>query len=264
MIKLFKLYEETEDARAYFLEATSPYVFTADDGTVLPYRLYISEHYDETKKYPLVIHLHGAGMRGNDNRFQLYYDLRENQMLFAYQHYENFIFAIPQCPEGIMWSSYMEKIFPQIPEVPPTHADCPENRIAKAVYGLTMALAEQYSVDKERLYVTGTSMGGAGVYEMLYRYPQTFAAGLSGCGVSDPADASVLCHTPLYILHGDADTLISVNYSRQMVTALSENSAEYVYIECHGLGHDFTAGENGEAILGDAMRWCFGHRRNHT
>lgn len=259
MIKLFKMYEETEEARAYWLDATMPCVFTAEDGTLLPYRLFVPEHYDPGKKYPLVIHLHGAGMRGNDNRLQLYYDQRENQMLFAYQHYENFIFAVPQCPENVMWSSYMEKIWPVVPEVLPAHADCTENRISKAVFGLTMALAEQYSIDRNRLYVTGTSMGGAGVYEMLYRYPGIYAAGLAGCAVTDPADVSVLKNKPLYILHGDADTVISVEYSRRMVKALAEAGAEYVYCEYPGKGHDFADGEDGEAIFGDAMRWTFQH-----
>lgn len=261
MIKLFKLYEESEEARAWFLEATEACTFTAEDGTVLPYRLFVPAHYDSTKKYPLVIHLHGAGMRGNDNRFQLYYDLKENQMLFAHQHYENFFFAIPQCPEGIMWSSFMEKIWPDVPEVLPAHKDCPENRIAKAVYGLTMALAGQYPVDRDRLYVTGTSMGGAGVYEMLYRYPDTYAAGLAGCAVADPADASVLRKTPLYILHGDADPVISVDYSRRMTAALAEAGSDFVYKEFPGRDHDFTSPDDGEAIFSDAMRWVFLHRR---
>ena len=203
-------------------------------------------------------------MRGNDNRLQLYYDLRENQMLFAYQHYEEFLFAVPQCPEGVMWSSYMEKLFPEPPKDPPAHRDCPENRIARAVYGLAEELADRYGTDRERTYVTGTSMGGAGVYEMLYRYPHTFAAGLSGCGVSDPADAAVLRHTPLYILHGDADQVISVENSRRMAAALAETGAEFVYRELPGRGHDFADGPDGNAVFGDAMRWVFRHRRGET
>ena len=153
----------------------------------------------------------------------------------------------------------MEKIWPVVPEVLPAHADCTENRISQAVFGLTMALAEQYSIDRNRLYVTGTSMGGAGVYEMLYRYPGIYTAGLAGCAVTDPADVSVLKNKPLYILHGDADAVISVEYSRRMVKALAEAGSEYVYCEYPGKGHDFADGEDGEAIFGDAMRWTFRH-----
>ena len=260
MIRLFKLNEELEEARAYFLESTAPHVYTSQDGCVLPYRLYLPDGFDPRKKYPLAVHLHGAGMRGSDNRLQLYYDPRENQMLFAYQHYERFIFAIPQCPEGVMWSSYMERIFPDAPENPPSHADCPENRIAKAVHALTMELADRYGADRDRLYVTGTSMGGAGVYEMLYRYPETYAAGLAGCGVSDPADAAILGKTPLYILHGEEDRVISVEYSRRLAAALAEIGADFVYREIPGRDHDFADGEDGDAIFGDAMRWVFSRR----
>ena len=261
MIRLFRLNEELEEARAYFLEATEPHVFASPDGTVLPYRLYVPPYYDRKKRYPLVVHLHGAGMRGNDNRLQLYYDPRENQMLFAYQHYEEFLFAVPQCPEGIMWSSYMERIFPHMPEDPPAHADCPENRISKAVHALVLELADRYGVDRDRIYATGTSMGGAGVYELLYRYPGTFAAGLAGCGVSDPADAAVLGKTPLYILHGDRDSVISAEHRRRLAAALEDAGAEFVYREIPGRDHDFADGDDGNAIFGDAMRWVFRHRR---
>ena len=104
MIKLFDLFEEIEEARAYFLEVLKPCEFFAADGTRLPYRLYVPAHYDPEKRYPLVIHLHGAGIRGNDNAFQLYHDTKQTQMLLAHQHFEPFIFAVPQCPEEYFWS----------------------------------------------------------------------------------------------------------------------------------------------------------------
>src|SRR5205807_823190 len=72
--------------------------FTSDQGAKLPYRLLKPLNYEEAKKYPLVLFLHGAGERGDDNKLQLKHgapvflkpDLRVN--------YPCFVFA-PQCPK---------------------------------------------------------------------------------------------------------------------------------------------------------------------
>ena len=41
--------------------------YTSPDGSVLPYRILFPDQYDKSKKYPLVLVLHGAGERGSDN-----------------------------------------------------------------------------------------------------------------------------------------------------------------------------------------------------
>ena len=45
--------------------------FTSPDGAKLPYRLLTPQHYEGGKKYPLVLFLHGAGERGQDNQAQI-------------------------------------------------------------------------------------------------------------------------------------------------------------------------------------------------
>ena len=45
--------------------------FVSANGKVLPYRILYPEDYDSTKKYHVVLFLHGAGERGNDNEKQL-------------------------------------------------------------------------------------------------------------------------------------------------------------------------------------------------
>ena len=256
MVKLFKLNEEIDDARKYWLEAMEPHVFVAKDNTKLPYRLYVPNNYTPDKKYPLQMHLHGAGLRGNDNSFQLYHDTKQTQMMFAYQHYEEFIFAIPQCPIEYTWSvmKYDEtKREWEMPRLDQTQA----HAITCAVHELTLHLAETYSVDRTRMYVSGASMGGAGAYEQLYRYRDSYAGAIVGCTVSDPYAAADLAGVPMYILHGDSDSTISVEHSRKMVQALEKAGGEFVYLEFPGREHDFTAVPTGDAELGDAMRWMF-------
>ncbi|HSE23785.1 MAG TPA: hypothetical protein VLB68_19100, partial [Pyrinomonadaceae bacterium] len=48
----------------------APKAFKNSRGETLPYRLFIPLHYDQKKKHPLVVYLHGGGGRGNDNRKQ--------------------------------------------------------------------------------------------------------------------------------------------------------------------------------------------------
>lgn len=262
MIKLFKLHEEIEDARAYFLEALTPMVFTAKDGTELPYRLYVPAQYNPDHAYPLQIHLHGGGIRGNDNKFQLYHDTEQTQMLFAHQFFEPFIFAIPQCPIEYFWSEFQFQTWPEGEKTYRPMAEVEENCICRAVYELTEYLSEAYSIDKDRRYLSGCSLGSTGSYELIFRHPDTYAAALVGCGVSDPQTASAVAHVPFYIIHGEKDPIISVRYSRDMATALEAAGADYVYIEIPNAEHNFFAYiTNGPELMEDGMRWIHSKRR---
>ncbi|MBE6870714.1 MAG: hypothetical protein E7491_02035 [Ruminococcaceae bacterium] len=260
MVKLFKLNEEIDEARKYWLEALEPCEFISSDGTRLPYRLYVPPTYSPENKYPLQIHLHGGGIRGTDNSFQLYHDCKQTQMMFAYQHYEPFIFAIPQCPPEYLWSNQ------RFDEVDKTlkvlHLDTTdEYHMTKVVFELVEHLSEKYSVDKCRRYVSGASMGGAGSYEMLYRHSDAFAGAIIGCAVSDPHTAHAIAHIPMYLMHGADDPTIPVENSRKMAEKLRELGADFVYKEFEGRIHDFTSAPTGDAEFGDAMRWMFSKKR---
>lgn len=74
------------------------------DGYKLKYRLYIPTNYDCGEKYPLMVFLHGAGERGDDNEAQLKNGL---QLMFndiTSPVYDSVI-IVPQCPEGEQWES---------------------------------------------------------------------------------------------------------------------------------------------------------------
>lgn len=264
LIKLFTLFEEIEQARAFFLEALQPFVFTAADGTKLPYRLYIPPFYDENKKYPLQVHMHGGGLRGDDNALQLYQDTKQTQMLFAHQLHEPFIFAVPQCPAEEYWSGHQAKNWPWDPQNHVPMAQTAETPITRAVYELTVELARTYSVDTARLYLSGASLGGCGAYELVCRYRDTYAGALIGCAYTDPAAAPQLADTPLYLIHGGEDPIISPEHSRTMAKELEKQGADFVYREYAGKGHDFTGEADGDAILSRAMQWMFAKRKQKT
>lgn len=262
MIQLFKLPEEIDEARAYFLDALTPHTFTAQDGTVLPYRLYIPPCYVPTAAYPLQIHMHGGGIRGNDNAFQLYHDTEQTQMLFAHAYFEPYIFAIPQCPVGYFWSEFQAKNWPENTKPYLSMKETEENRITHAVYELTEYLSEMYAVDKDRRYLSGFSLGASGAYELVYRYPDTYAAALVGCGVSDPETADIAARVPFYIIHGAMDPTIPVRHSRDMASALQKNGGDFVYVELPDATHNFFACvPNTPELTEDGMRWIHSKRR---
>src|SRR6185369_7823651 len=93
-------------AAAAFIARADEYAartFSGPDGATLPYRLLTPKNYDPAQKYPLVIFLHGAGERGDDNQAQL----RHGAPLFLKPEVRDkfpcFVFA-PQCPKDQTWS----------------------------------------------------------------------------------------------------------------------------------------------------------------
>src|SRR6185295_13031503 len=79
--------------------------YTDTNGTI-PYRLFIPANYTTSSNYPIVLYLHGAGERGNDNSFQLVGETA--QLVFAQETNQairpSFMVA-PQCPAGADWTN---------------------------------------------------------------------------------------------------------------------------------------------------------------
>ncbi|HET9486787.1 MAG TPA: phospholipase, partial [Chryseosolibacter sp.] len=78
--------------------------YTSPDGKKLLYRILYPEEYDRSKKYPLVLFLHGAGERGSDNEKQL---MHGSKLFLDSAVRKKFpaIVIFPQCPEESFWSS---------------------------------------------------------------------------------------------------------------------------------------------------------------
>src|SRR4051812_48642324 len=150
-----------------------PHVYQAADGQTLPYRLLSPE--SASGKVPLVIFLHGAGERGDDNKVQL----KHGAGVFAKpENREKFACYVvaPQCPKEQKWVDWdWSKPF----TVQPAEMTTP----MKSVVGILDTLPKEFAdIDPDRVYVTGLSMGGYGTWDLLTRFPQRFAAGAPVCG----------------------------------------------------------------------------------
>jgi predicted peptidase len=231
-------------------ELTTPDVFTASTGETLNYRLYLPENVPAGKKLPLVLFLHGAGERGTNNVSQLKHGV------LSLIHYGNAandpaILLVPQCPSSMQWVS--------VPWAAKSHAmPAQPSQPMRLALALLKEKMKALPVDPARVYVTGVSMGGYGTWDAAQREPALFAAALPICGGGDTACAPALKRLPLWIFHGDKDTAVPVERSRDMFKALQDCGGAVRYREYPGAGHDvWTRTYNDSTVLA----WFFAQRR---
>lgn len=207
--------------------------FTKDKGS-LPYRLLKPDGYDKDGKerYPLVVFLHGGFGRGTDNVKQLRSGVDEFAKDSTRKKHPCFL-AVPQCPPDKQWTNVGWSDGKR--NVP--LAKSPTEPSAM-VLDLIEALGNEHRIDKDRIYLTGVSMGGYGTWDLISRRPELFAAAIPISGGGDPAQAEKLAKLPIWIFHGDADPLVSIDRPRDMIAALKKAGGTPRYTEYKGVGHD--------------------------
>ncbi len=204
-------------------------VFAGKDGTTLPYRLHKPSSLQEGKVYPLVLFFHGAGERGDDNEKQLVHGVGP-LLKYTYDNELELFLIAPQCPKGKRWCEVDwgldEHTIPEQMSDPMT-----------LTTGLLDDALATLPVDKNRVYVTGLSMGGFGTWDLISRRPETFAAAIPVCGGADLAMAPKLVGLPIWAFHGDKDTVVKTHRSRDMISAITKAGGSPHYTECENVGH---------------------------
>jgi predicted peptidase len=210
-------------------DLTTPKTFRSAEGETLNYRIHVPADLPAGKKVPLILFLHGAGERGDDNLAQLKHGVSD-LICFSMTNGEAIVIA-PQCPKGMQWVNTNWSA--------PSHAmpSMPSTPIKLALLLLQETLAKM-PVDPARIYVTGISMGGYGTWDMIQRKPDLFAAAMPICGGGDASLASKIKDLPISVFHGDKDTAVPVSRSRDMVKALQACVGQVQYREYPGAGHD--------------------------
>ncbi|HEY0592284.1 MAG TPA: prolyl oligopeptidase family serine peptidase, partial [Thermoanaerobaculia bacterium] len=212
---------------------------------------------DPARAWPAILFLHGAGERGDDGLLQTEVGLpsaiRRNPERWPA------IVVIPQAPNGRQWAGDAE-------------------RIALAALD---AAEREFRIDRDRVYLTGLSMGGAGTWSLAAQNPARFAAAVPVCGwivpmkerpewardISssgfDPSDpygsaARILRGSPIWIWHGAEDQSVPVAESRRMSEALEKAGGTVRYSELANVGHNaWDPAYQSEEL----PRWLFAQRR---
>jgi predicted peptidase len=204
-----------------------------NEGHTLPYRFYKPDGEKRGKKYPLVIFFHGAGERGFDNRTQFQ---RFEPTLF-WQKNPCFIVA-PECPAKTAENNNAETVWVDTPFGATSHQmkKDPTWPMQLAMQLIDKIIKEN-RIDKQRIYVTGLSMGGFATWEILQRESGLFAAAMPVCGGGDLNYAAKLVSIPLWVFHGGNDQTVPVNRSQDMVSAIKKVGGNPLYTEYPGVGH---------------------------
>jgi predicted peptidase len=227
-------------------------------GKSYRYQVYVPIDFRSKKSWPVILFLHGSGERGSDGLLQTNVGLptaiRLKRSRFP------FVVVIPQCSADSIWST---------PDME-----------AQAMAALDATIKEFHG-DRNRLYLTGLSMGGYGVWQFAIDHPARFAALVPICGgvhgpsdwpelrVNLPADskgdpyaevARLIGKTPVWIFHGDADDSVPVEESRHMAAALKAAGANFKYTEYPGVGHNSWDKAYAEP---DLVSWLLAQSLNH-
>ena len=229
-------------------------VYVTASGDSLNYRLLRPEVEQQGEKYPLVLFLHGAGERGSDNEKQLFHGSQMWLNPVNRGNYPAFV-LFPQCPEPGYWA-YTDRPSSFEPDQMP--ADVPLSPVFQVLKELLDTYLAMPQVDNKRIYVIGLSMGGMGTYDLAIRYPELFAAAIPICGTVNATRLKAAKDVKFRIFHGDADSIVPVNGSRQAYKALKAAGADVEYIEFPGVTH---GSWNPAFTQPDFMRWLFSQKK---
>ena len=145
---------------------------------------------------PLIIYLHGAGETGKDVAI-----LRDMDVYhFGHSSQEEFPFIV-------------------VSPMTPKHGWEPK-QVVQLLDELLDQTTRRWNIDPLRIYLTGFSMGGFGTFRTATAYPDRFAAVVPVAGGGDVAHAGQLKDLPLWAFHGDADDVVSVKCSQDMIDAI--------------------------------------------
>lgn len=189
------------------------------------YRLFIPKNYQASTRYPLVLSLHGAGERGNDNAAQLKHDVSKMWADDSIQNkHPGFVLA-PQCPINDKWVDVDWALGPY------DQSKVPISDEMQAVIAILDSLGREFSLDSNRIYVTGISMGGYGAFDIVTRFPNRFAAAYPICGAGDPKRAPAIAMLPLWAIHAADDPTVPVAGSRNMINAMKSAGGQPKFTE---------------------------------
>jgi predicted peptidase len=217
------------------------------NGETLNYRQLISD-YDPVSKYPLVIFLHGAGERGDDNEAQLKWGVKNFASDQNMKMHPSIVIA-PQCPENMDWSNFSEEDMSLLSS--PT-------KPMKLLRELINQSIQELPVDTNRIYITGLSMGGYGTFDAISRYPNLFAAAVPVCGGGDVSKASSISHIPIWIFHGALDGIVNPVLAQYMVEALTKAGAHPGFTQYPEAGHFSWIAAYSDDMM---MEWLFRQRK---
>jgi Putative esterase len=209
--------------------------FSKVDETDQPYAIYIPKNFDESKKYPLVVFLHGAW---SNHRLGL-------RRAFGQGNIAGTDFILPN---RVVVETDLEatRYWPELKDVnyivaaPYARGTAGYQGIPEQdVYEMIDDIKSRFLIDEDRIYLTGLSMGGGGTIWLGLTRPDVWAAIAPCCPA--PPDGSTdfsenACNLPVHLFIGDKDFLYKT--ALEWKAKLEQVSPRFDYIEYPGIGHN--------------------------
>lgn len=221
---------------------------THADGSGTPYRVLVPDDYQRAKSLPLIVFLNGSGQIGSDNEAQV---TQNTGSLFA-----NFL-------------------SPEHRARQPVFLVAPQSRVERwnpdEIVEVVAKVQAEFSIDTDRIYLTGLSTGGSAVWDTFKAYPDVFAAGVPISGGSAFEGLQRIAQIPLWIFHGFNDHATDRRYGdgsrsgrfgpRWLVTALLDLGGHPGYTEYDDDGHNIWDRVYADERL---FPWLIAQHRSHA
>jgi predicted peptidase len=199
--------------------------FKGNDGKEAKYVLFVPQSYKGDKDYPIILFLHGAGEREGGKKGPVEVGIGPAIKKYGEKDFPFFV-VFPQCAagKGHNWQA--------------------DGEDAQRALAMLEDVMKTYKIDRKRVYLTGLSMGGMGTWSLAVKYPDRWAAIVPICGRADAKfgelseQARTIKDLPCWCFHGDADTAVPVQGSRDMIKAIKDAGGKPEYTEYPKVGHN--------------------------
>jgi predicted peptidase len=194
---------------------------TLADGQAARYAVFVPHGYRPDDPVPVILFLHGAGEGGADGEAPTRVGLGPA----VRQRAATFPFLV---------------VFPQSPDRPPNTfwTWAPGQPGGDRALAALEAAQREYLTDPRRVYLTGASVGGTGVWHLAAAHPERWAAIVPVCGVGPVDRAEAVGCVPCWCFHGAEDRSVPVAHSRDMIGALRRAGGSPRYTEYAAVGHN--------------------------
>ena len=218
----------------------------------MSYRLMKPMGFDSNKRYPVIVSLHGGGGRGADNRKQL----RDwNKILADKQRRSDHPCYVLAPQTTRLWN-------------------------ASDLKNIKRVIAALPSVDMDRIYILGHSMGGHGTYILIQIDSSYFAAAAPSAGsglhkTGEFIDASLIKDVPIWSFHGDKDKVCPIERDQKLFAEMKKLGGNMKFTTWAGDRHGvakkmITGSDNGTTQLSSDrcdgetgfMKWLFAQKRS--
>lgn len=209
------------------------------------YSVFVPPDYTPDRTWPVILFLHGSGERGDDGFRQTVIGIG-SALRWNHERVPAVV-VMPQCRKDQAWVGPMGEMALR----------CLEKT------------SREYRLDPDRIYLTGLSLGGQGVWHIAATFPNQFAAVVPICGFADWEHntevaeklAPRLVNLPIWVFHGDADKSVPVESERELVALIRKaGSTKIEYTEYPGVGHNAWDKAYGDPEL---WKWLFAQHRTH-